>query len=122
MSYTIGPPFTDVKRPHGPSMEALFNPGGVAARNRINIIPNLAARKEREWWKVLHQTEPPNATGGRNGQPEKESLPSVITEEGMQIDESDKPSENADAQIHERREPLSNDTRARHSHPVKQLS
>jgi hypothetical protein len=51
-----------------------------------------------------------NVTVERDSHPEKHSLSSFSTEEGMQIDESDEQTENADSSIDESLEPDSKST------------
>jgi hypothetical protein len=60
-------------------------------------------------------------TAERDTHSQKHLLPSVSTEEGMQIDASKEQSENADAPIDERREPDSKVTVERAVHLQKQL-
>jgi hypothetical protein len=48
-----------------------------------------------------------NVTVERDSHPKKQYLPSISTEEGMKIDESDEQKENAEAPIHRSAEPVS---------------
>jgi hypothetical protein len=61
-----------------------------------------------------------NVSVERDLHPEKQFLPSLSTEEGMQIDDSDEQNQNADSPMDESLESDSNVSVERDSHPEKQ--